>query len=76
MTTTIEAMQVGHRYLETIDPTYDHLWIVASVERHEAKVEVLRNGEWVTPELVTVTYASGQSITHEVGTEIAIDCDR
>jgi len=71
----IDDMQVGHRYIETIAPTFDARWIVASVERSPAKVQVLRAGEWVTPELVTVTYGSGQSITHEAGTVIAIDCD-
>jgi hypothetical protein len=72
-TIAIEEMQVGSRYLN-VRPGCEHGWTVASVERHASDLQVLRGGEWVAPTLVTVTYHNDRSVTHEVGTDLAIDC--
>jgi hypothetical protein len=69
----IEDFRVGSRYVATIAAEFNHGWTVASAERHESALQVLRGGEWVTPMLVTVTYHNGRSITDEVGTMVAVD---
>jgi hypothetical protein len=71
-TISIDDFQIGRRYIETI-PGFEHAWTVKSIERREAKIQVLRNGKWVTPMLVTVTYVNDRSITEETGTEIAVN---
>lgn len=71
----IEDIQVGHRYVETIHPSFNDGWRVSSVEHHQSLVTVLRDGEWVPVDLVTVTYRNGQKITAERGETLAIDCD-
>lgn len=79
-TLKIEDIEVGHRYVEVTAPKFEDRWVVASVERMESTCQVLRdlgNGtaEWTNLNLVKVTYRSGQTITHEVGTDIYVDCD-
>lgn len=73
-TIAVENMQIGHRYLHTI-AGYENGWVVASVEHHRPAIQVHRNGEWVHPQLVTVTYNNGRSITEETGTDLWIECD-
>lgn len=73
----IEDMQVGHRYLNTVDPAFEGGWTVTAVELHVSTyVQVHRGGAWIYPEIVTVTYGNGRVITHERGTDIAIECDK
>lgn len=70
-TIKIQDMEIGHRYVE-LRPGFD-TYVVTAVEIHDAKFQVLRNGQWVTPKLVTVTYNHDESITHEFDTDLAYD---
>lgn len=71
-TVKIEKMTVGARYVDT-HPGYENGWIVETTERRQAQIDVWRNGAWFNPTLVTVTYRNGISITHEIGTDIAVE---
>lgn len=71
----IEDMKVGRRYAKTMSPRFDHGWTVAKVETRKSKVEVIRDGVWTKFDIVTVTYHNGITLSHEVGTSLAAECD-
>jgi archaellum component FlaG (FlaF/FlaG flagellin family) len=75
MTATIRIQNVrpGRRYVAVTHARFVPNWTVATVERHRSQLQVLRDGRWVSPVLVTVTYRNGEQVTHEHGTVLAID---
>lgn len=73
-TISIEDMQVDHRYVPVADWAEAN-YIVDSVDHYKSECLVMRNGEWVPMDLVRVTYSHGATMTHELGTPIAIMCD-
>lgn len=73
-TINIEDFQVDHRYVPVADWAQAN-FIVDSVEHFQSDVLVFRDNEWVPMDLVRITYSHGATITHELGTRIAIMCD-
>lgn len=66
-----EDFQVGYRYWP-VRPGYEAAWTIMSVTVHEAPYQVQRNGEFVTPMLVTHVRGDGTNRTVEKGEKIAI----
>ncbi len=66
-----EDFRVGFRYW-SVRPGFEQAWTVESVEIHTADYQVQRDGQWVSPELVTITYRDGRTITVEKGEQVAI----
>jgi hypothetical protein len=77
---SVDDLQVGHRYVETIHLDYDQGWAVTSIERHRSALQTLaeiRPGVygWAPIDLVTVAYRNGETVTFRAGERVAIDCD-
>lgn len=66
-----EDFAVGYRYW-SVRPGYEDAWTIAKVTRHQAEYQVMRNGEMVSPMLVTHTRRDGTERTFEVGEMVAI----
>lgn len=72
-TTTLAAedFKVGYRYW-AVRPGYEQNWTVTDVTPHTADYQVYRDGQFITPELITITYGDGRTRTFEKGEQIAI----
>lgn len=70
-TLAAEDFQVGYRYWP-VRPGFEDAWTIAEVTRHEAEYQVMQDGEFVTPMLVTHVRRDGTTRTFEVGEKVAI----
>lgn len=66
-----EDFQVGRRYW-AVRPGCERAWTIVCVELSTAEYQVERNGQVVTPEIVTITRGDGDVRRFEKGTMIAI----
>jgi hypothetical protein len=67
----VEDFQVGYRYWP-VRPGYEAAWTIKSVTMQPAPYQVRRDGEFVTPILVTHVRGDGTERTFEKGEKIAI----
>jgi hypothetical protein len=70
-TLAVEDFQVGYRYWP-VRPGYEAAWTIKSVTMQPAPYQVRRDGEFVTPTLVTHVRGDGTERTFEKGEKIAI----
>jgi hypothetical protein len=70
-TLAAEDFQPGYRYW-AVRPGYESAWTIASVEIATAEYEVQRDGQWISPQIVTITRRDGNVRTFEKGEQIAI----
>jgi hypothetical protein len=73
VTTTLAAedFRPGYRYWP-VRSGCEQAWTVASVETYTADCEVFRDGRWVAPQMVRITYRDGRIRDLERGEQVAV----